>query len=149
MNPQPAENRRRKRMNFLRNLSVGIVLSCTLAACAGNLGSSTQSSALPAVVPNAGATGVVVTVVNNTTPLAGIKVDLYTGTLVKSCPPFGHECVKKIKQLANGTTAKNGKVTLNATFTSSEIVCAEAIDRNTTVQVCKRPFQGPVTLDFK
>ena len=136
-------------MNFLRSLTVGIVLSCTLAACAGNLGSSTQSSALPAVVPNAGATAVAVTVVNSKTPLAGKKVDLFTGTLVKSCPPFGHDCVKKIKQLASGTTAKNGKVTLNATFTSSEIVCAAAVDGGTTVQLCKRPFQGPVTLDFQ
>ena len=136
-------------MNFLRSLTAGIVLSCTLAACAGNLGSSTPSSDLPAVVRHAGATAVAVTVVNNRTPLGGIKVDLFTGTVVQNCPPFGHECVKKIKQLASGTSAKNGKVTLNATFTSSEIVCAEAINRGTTVQLCKRPFQGPITLDFQ
>ncbi len=135
-------------MNFLRSLTVGIVLSCALAACAGNLGSSAPSSALPEV-RHPGATAVAVTVVNNRTPLTGVKVDLYTGTVVQNCPPFGHECVKKIKQLASGTTAKNGKVTLNATFTSSEIVCAEAINHGTTVQLCKRPFQGPVTLDFQ
>jgi hypothetical protein len=136
-------------LNFSRSITLTAVFSFALVACSGNpSGSSVPSSALPAIAPFAGATSVSITVVN-TSPLAGIKVDLYTGTPVNSCPPFGHPCVKKVKQLARGTTAKNGKVTLTATFTSNDIVCAEALSGNTTVQVCKRPFGNSVTLDFK
>jgi hypothetical protein len=122
-----------------------------MAACSG--GASTSAPGIPAFAPisAAGATAVVVTVQRNSTPLSGIPVDLYTGhesTKCKGLPP-GFTCVVKDKSLAHGTTRKNGKVTLRATFSSSELVCAQADSSSGWVQKCETRFPSSVLLQFK
>ena len=135
---------------FVRRLSAAAAV-VALAACSGGLGMapSSSSSLLPIPARGAHATSVLIVVRDAFKRLPGIPVQLYTGKYVDSCPPLGFPCIKKEKSLAKGTTRKNGQITLQATFSSSQNVCAEAVRGGNTTANCERPFPTSIVLQFK
>lgn len=137
-------------MRYIIHRLPAMLTVLALAACSGGLNSMPQSQSVlpPSPAIGARATTVTVSVRNGTKPIPAANVELYTGKRVDKCPPFGFPCVKKVKSLASGTTKKNGTVRLSATFSSSQLVCAEAAIDETWIQDCRQPFPGSVVLQF-
>jgi hypothetical protein len=127
------------------------LLLTNLAACSG--GESPAGSAAPSTNYTHSALplkGVTVGAFFDKTPLSGIRVEMYIGKAIDSCPPFRQQCIKKATGLDSGTTGSDGTVELKGRYSRLEIICVQAYNAKkfSMLQECDKNFPNTVSLQF-